>query len=236
MRAFLRAFVLEGGNSCMNIVLFGPPGAGKGTQASLMVSKYGIPQISTGDMLRAAVKQGSALGLQVRAVMECGGLVSDEIVLALIRERITVSDCANGFILDGFPRTIVQADRLSDILKDAQMAIDHVISLEVNNSDIVERLSGRRTCSSCGKGSHVLYAPSLVPGICDSCGSKLIQREDDSEDAIRNRLLVYSDMTSPLKEYYECKGLLRKVDGSLNVNDIHYKICHILSGVAVDCS
>ena len=157
----------------MNVILFGPPGAGKGTQAKFIVDSYHVPQISTGDMLRVAVKDQSALGLIAKQIMDSGGLVSDEVVLELVAERLSMPDCCNGFVLDGFPRTIPQADFLVTILDKLGKSIEHVISLEINNSEIIDRLSGRRACSSCGKGYHVLFDPPAVLGVCDSCNSLL---------------------------------------------------------------
>jgi len=218
----------------MNLILFGPPGAGKGTQAKFLVDRYGIPQISTGDMLRSAVKNQTPLGVVAKQIMESGGLVSDSIVLGLVRERIVLSDCDNGFILDGFPRTIPQADALVTILGDLSMQIDHVISLDLDNSEIVQRLSGRRTCSACGKGYHVLYEPPVVDGVCDSCQSPLVQREDDKEETVKKRLAVYDQQTAPLKAYYEQAGLLRHIDGSGSIVDIQAQIENVLVRQAGD--
>lgn len=220
----------------MNVILFGPPGAGKGTQAKFIVDGYHVPQISTGDMLRVAVKNKTPLGLIAKQIMDSGSLVSDNIVLGLVAERLALPDCRDGFVLDGFPRTIPQADALVLILNDLGKCIDHVISLDVENSDIILRLSGRRTCSSCGKGYHVSFDPPKLAGICDVCGSILIQRVDDSEDTVRNRLSVYDQMTSPLKEYYEYAGLLRHVYGCGPIQDIQHQIRLVLEGVSVDHS
>lgn len=214
----------------MNLILFGPPGAGKGTQAQFIVDRYAIPQISTGDMLRSAVKAMSPIGLQAKAVMDAGSLVSDEIVLALVKERLSENDCKNGFILDGFPRTIPQADSLTDILEKIGRGVEHVISLELDNSEVVKRLSGRRTCSACGKGYHILYDPSKVAEVCDVCGSALIQREDDAEKTVINRLEVYNRQTAPLKAYFESRGLLRPVIGSGEIKDVFQRICSFIDG------
>jgi len=220
----------------MNLVLFGPPGAGKGTQAQFIVAEYGIPQISTGDMLRAAVKAQSALGLKAKEIMDAGALVPDEVVLGIVSERLMSADCAEGFILDGFPRTVPQADGLNSILANQNRIIDHVISLDLDSEEIVRRLSGRRACSLCGKGYHILNAPSKVAGVCDSCGGKLIQRVDDSEDTVKNRLDVYFQQTSPLKRYYDSVGLLRHVDGAGSIEHIQRQIKMILEGQTVDNS
>jgi len=212
----------------MNLVLFGPPGAGKGTQAKFIVDSFKIPQISTGDMLRAAVKGHTPLGLIAKQIMESGGLVPDEVVLGIVRERLLLSDCDNGFVLDGFPRTIPQADSLVSILSGLNKQIDHVISLEVESAEIVQRLSGRRTCSSCGKGYHIINDPPKLDGICDSCHAVLMQREDDKEDTVIKRLAVYEQLTAPLKAYYEQAGLLRHIDGSGSMQDIQLQIKEVL--------
>jgi len=214
----------------VNLILFGPPGAGKGTQAHFIVERYGIPQISTGDMLRSAVKAKSPVGLQAKTVMDAGGLVSDEIVLALVKERLSEADCRVGFILDGFPRTIPQADALVVLLDEIGKGVDHVISLELENSEVIQRLSGRRTCSVCGKGFHVIFGPPKIHGVCDACGSALIQREDDTEITVKNRLDVYDQQTAPLKAYYETKGLLRAISGNGKIKDIFKRICSFIDG------
>ena len=212
----------------MNLILFGPPGAGKGTQAKFIVEKFNIPQISTGDMLRAAVKEQSPLGVVAKQLMDSGALVPDEVVLGIVRERIVFSDCDNGFVLDGFPRTIPQADALVSILNSLNKQLDHVISLEVDSIEIVQRLSGRRTCSACGKGYHAINDPPKLAGICDSCHSELIQREDDREETVKNRLAVYELQTAPLKAYYEKSGLLRHIIGSGSIQDIQHQINEVL--------
>jgi len=220
----------------MNLILFGPPGAGKGTQAKFVVDSFKIPQISTGDMLRAAVKEKTPLGLIAKQIMESGGLVPDEVVLGIVRERIVLPDCANGFVLDGFPRTIPQADALVSILCGLNRRIDHVISLEVDSAEIVQRLSGRRTCSSCGKGYHIINDPPKTEGRCDSCHADLMQREDDREDTVKKRLDVYDQQTAPLKAYYEQAGLLRPIDGGGSIQDIQHQINEVLVRQAGDHS
>jgi len=208
----------------MDLILFGPPGAGKGTQAQYLVTKYGIPQISTGDMLRAAVKSGSSLGIKAQEIMQRGGLVSDEIVMGIVEERLAQADCRAGFVLDGFPRTLPQAEMLETLLSRMGRAIQHVISLEVDPEEIVRRLSGRRTCPSCSKCYHILFDPPKIHGRCDQCGVDLIQREDDTEATVRNRLAVYEQQTHPLKEFYQVRGLLRPISGVGAISDIQQRI------------
>jgi len=212
----------------MNLVLFGPPGAGKGTQAQFLVSKFQIPQISTGDMLRAAVKAETPLGLQAKEIMQQGGLVSDSIVLGIVAERLKESDCVNGFILDGFPRTVAQADALDLILGQSGKMIDHVISLEVDTDELVIRLSGRRSCPACAKGYHVSFDPPAVEGVCDACGATLIQRSDDQEETVRNRLIVYTQQTAPLEEYYKSKNILCSIPGMGPIQEVQQRILSAL--------
>lgn len=201
----------------MFLIMLGAPGAGKGTQAKILQAEFGIPQISTGDMLRAAKKSGNELGQRVQAVMDAGKLVSDEIILDLIRERVAQDDAANGAIFDGFPRTLAQAAALDTI---ESVTIDHVLSIEVPDDFIVERLSGRRTCRQCGTMSHVKFQPTAVEGVCDVCGGETYQRADDNEESIRKRMVEYREKTAPLVNYYTDKGLLRSVDGVGDVADI----------------
>lgn len=182
----------------MRVILLGAPGAGKGTQAQFITEHYGIPQISTGDMLRAAVAAGTELGVKVKGVMDSGGLVSDELIIALVKERIEQEDCANGFLFDGFPRTIPQAEAM----KEAGVHIDHVINIDVADQDIIERLSGRRVHPASGRIYHTIYSPPKVEGKDDITGESLIQREDDSEATVKNRLAVYHEQTEPLVNYY----------------------------------
>lgn len=221
----------------MNIVLFGPPGSGKGTQAQFIVDRFGIPQISTGDMLREAVKARSPLGELAKSVMDAGGLVSDDIVLGLVEERVSRKDCLHGFILDGFPRTIPQADSLMSLLKRINRKIDFVISLEVDSRELISRLSGRRTCPACGKGFHLIYSKPERDGLCDSCGTLLVQRDDDSEQTVINRLDVYERQTSSLKSYFSDLGLIHNVSGSGSISEIQLQICSIIgTGVIGDHS
>lgn len=212
----------------MNVVLFGPPGSGKGTQAQFIVERFGIPQISTGDMLRAAVKAKTPLGEMAKSIMDAGGLVSDDIVLGLVGERVSRQDCESGFILDGFPRTIPQADGLISLLDVLGKRIDCVISLDVDRLELISRLSGRRTCPACGKGFHLIYDRPEREGVCDACGTVLVQRDDDSEQTVINRLKVYEEQTSALKSYFKDLGILSTVSGSGSISDIQEKICSIL--------
>ena len=183
----------------MRLILLGAPGAGKGTQAAFICQKYGIPQISTGDMLRAAVKAGTPLGLQAKSVMESGGLVSDDLIINLVKERIAQPDCANGFLFDGFPRTIPQAEAL----RDAGVALDHVVEIAVEDEEIVKRLSGRRVHPASGRVYHTEYNPPKVAGKDDISGEELVQREDDKEETVRHRLSVYHSQTKPLVDFYQ---------------------------------
>lgn len=214
----------------MNLILLGPPGAGKGTQAKFLVQKFSIPQISTGDILRHAVKERSELGLRAQAYMESGALVPDELVVSIIRGRLAWPDAVNGFILDGFPRTVAQADALSNMLADASKELDHVISMSVSVDELVERVVGRLTCKGCGRGFHLKFDPPRVAMTCDSCGSGLYQREDDREDTMRSRLQAYNEQTSPLIEYYSGKGLLRSINGVGSIDDIQSSILKVLEG------
>ncbi|GAB6064402.1 adenylate kinase [Deferrisoma palaeochoriense] len=214
----------------MRLILLGPPGAGKGTQAKRLIERYGIPQISTGDILRAAVRDGTELGRKAKEYMDAGKLVPDEVVIGIIEERLQEPDCAKGFILDGFPRTVPQADALKGVLGKLGQAIDHVVSIEVPDEDLVERLTGRRTCRKCGAMYHVKFSPPAKEGVCDKCGGELYQRDDDREETIRSRLKVYHEQTAPLVEYYEKAGLLRRIPGQGSVDEIYQRILEVLEG------
>ena len=203
----------------MRLILLGAPGAGKGTQAEIISEKFNIPQISTGAILRAAVAAQTELGQKVEKVMKSGGLVSDEDVIALVKERLGQPDCANGFILDGFPRTIPQAEALDGMLNEMGIAIDLAVSLEVEADRIVTRMSGRRTCPTCGATYHVVYKPSAKGEICDKCGAGLVTRADDEEEVVRGRLAVYEEKTAPLKNYYAQQNKLRLVEGQEELAD-----------------
>lgn len=212
----------------MKLVLLGPPGAGKGTQAVMLVERFSIPQISTGDMLRAAVKDQSPMGLKAKEYMDSGALVPDEVVVGIVRERLQQDDCQAGFILDGFPRTVPQADELKKSLAELDKDLDSVISLEVDTDALVERLTGRRTCGVCGKGFHLKFDPPAADGKCSACGGALVHRDDDQEATIRNRMDVYHQQTAPLEDYYRKQGLLRAVDGMQEISVVQEKIVSIL--------
>lgn len=212
----------------MKLILLGPPGAGKGTQAKMLVEEFSIPQISTGDILRAAVKDGTLMGKKAKEYMDAGGLVPDEVVVGIVRDRLQEEDCDNGFILDGFPRTVAQADALQTSLQEMGKELDRVISLEVDAEALVERLTGRRTCKECGRGYHVKFDPPREAGICDVCGGTLFQRDDDQEETIRKRLQVYSEQTAPLISYYREAGVLMELDGMQPIPIVKEKILSLL--------
>lgn len=212
----------------MNLILLGPPGAGKGTQAQKMVERYRVPQISTGDMLRAAVKEMTPLGVKAKEFMDQGQLVPDAIVIGIIEERLKAKDCDPGFILDGFPRTIPQAEALEPILTKIGKKIDHVINIEVDPEELVRRLTGRRTCKHCGAMFHLLFQPSKKEGICDRCGGILYQRSDDKEETIRTRLKEYEKQTAPLIQYYREQKTLRSIQGMGGPDQIFDQIIRLL--------
>ncbi|SHE72442.1 Adenylate kinase [Desulfacinum infernum DSM 9756] len=212
----------------MNIILLGPPGAGKGTQAKRLIDAYGIPQISTGDMLRAALKEGTPLGLEAKKYMDKGALVPDEVVVGLVKERIQQDDCKNGYMLDGFPRNVSQAETLDKMLSELGQSIDHVVCIDVPDEELVKRLTGRRTCRDCGAGFHVMFDPPKKDGVCDKCGGELYQRDDDNETTVKSRLKVYGDQTKPLIDYYEKQGKLRKIDGVGSIDEIFARIKAVL--------
>ena len=195
----------------MKLIFLGPPGAGKGTQAAIVSKELGIPSISTGDMLRAAVKEGTKVGLEAKSFMDAGKLVPDGVIIGIVDERLAKPDCAKGYILDGVPRTLAQAEALEK----ADISFDHVISLEVRDEAIVERMSGRRVCAKCGTPFHVVNNPPKAEGVCDACGGELIQRADDKAETVRHRLEVYHEETEPLKSFYEERGVLDLVPGDL---------------------
>lgn len=212
----------------MEMIFLGPPGSGKGTQAKMVSDRLEIPQISTGDMLRGAVREGTPMGLKAQALMNSGSLVSDEVVVGIVRERLAKADCARGFILDGFPRTLPQADALDDTLQDLGRSLSAVISLEVDSESVVERIAGRRTCRDCGKMYHVKFDPPAVEGVCDVCSGELYLRDDDREETIRKRLRVYDEQTAPLINYYQSRGLLFKIDGMKKIDEVQGDILSAL--------
>jgi adenylate kinase len=205
----------------LRLILLGPPGAGKGTQAQRLVEAFGIPQVSTGDMLRRAVRDGTPLGIQAKTFMDAGKLVPDDVILGLVDARLREQDTAKGFILDGFPRTIPQAAELGKILDRVGARLDGVVSLDLPDELLLRRLTGRRTCVSCGAMYHVESKPPARAGICDVCGGALTQRPDDREETIRERLSVYARQTEPLKDYYRREGLLRSVDAATAPDDVY---------------
>ncbi|HIW20905.1 MAG TPA: adenylate kinase [Candidatus Dorea intestinavium] len=212
----------------MKIVMLGAPGAGKGTQAIKISEKYNIPHISTGDIFRSNIKQGTELGTEAKKYMDQGLLVPDELVVALVADRITKEDCKDGFVLDGFPRTIPQAEALDKELEKIEEKIDFAIEVDVKDENIIKRMAGRRACVDCGATYHIEYAPTKVEGICDQCGGKLILRDDDKPETVQKRLQVYHEQTRPLIEYYNGHNILKTVDGAIGIEDVFNNIVEIL--------
>lgn len=214
----------------MRLVLLGPPGAGKGTQASAIVKKYSIPHISTGDIFRANIKNGTELGKQVEAYMNKGLLVPDELVVSIVKDRLTEEDCKDGFLLDGFPRTVNQAEALDKELKDMELKLDKVINIEVGKEILIERAIGRRICKSCGATFHVKFSPPKEENICDKCGGELYQRDDDTVETVEKRIEVYHEQTKPLIDYYDKKDLLLNVDGTKSIEEVFNDVVAALEG------
>ncbi len=212
----------------MRIIFLGPPGVGKGTQAQHLCKKYNIPQISTGDMFRAAIKEQSLLGKQADAILKAGKLVNDAVTLGLVKERLQKTDCKGGFLLDGFPRTIPQAEGFDKVLKEMQQKLDAVISLVVDEATLIKRLSGRRSCPKCSAVFHVETNPPKKKDVCDKCGEKLVQREDDKPETIRKRMETYRTLTSPLSAYYQKKKMLHEVNGNQAIEVVFEEIVNIL--------
>ena len=211
-----------------NIVIFGAPGAGKGTQAKMIAEKYSVPHVSTGDIFRANIKNGTELGKEAKKYMDQGLLVPDELTVKILLDRVAQDDCKNGYVLDGFPRTIPQAQVLDKALSELDDAIDYAINVDVPDENIIRRMGGRRACLTCGATYHVEHIPPKKEGICDACGSELVLRDDDKPETVKNRLDVYHKQTQPLIDFYEAKGILKSVDGTVPMEDVFAAITEIL--------
>jgi len=214
----------------MNLILLGPPGAGKGTQAKILSKEFVIPQISTGDILRGAVKEQTPMGIKAKCYMDAGALVPDDVVVGIVKERLAKPDCSSGFILDGFPRTVIQADALKRMFIDSGKSIEHVISIFIDKEELLGRITGRRTCRLCGKGFHITFDPPKFDDKCDDCNGELFQRDDDREETMRKRLEVYQQQTAPLIDYYDHEALLRTINGTGSIESIHQEILACLEG------
>lgn len=215
----------------MRLLIMGPPGAGKGTQAGRIAECYGIPHISTGDIFRAAIKAGTELGMKLKGYIDAGQLVPDEVTIEVIRERLNEPDCSKGFLLDGFPRTIPQAEALDSMLRELGARLDAVLNIAVSNEVLLRRLTGRRICRKCGAPYHVDFNPPAVPGVCDRCGGELYQRSDDTEETVRERLDVYARQTAPVLKYYQERGLLKEINGELGIEEVWREIQNALRGL-----
>ena len=212
----------------MKVIMLGAPGAGKGTQAKMIAEKYSIPHISTGDIFRANIKNGTDLGKEAKTYIDAGKLVPDELTVKILLDRVKEDDCKDGYVLDGFPRTIPQAEVLENALKELNDSVDFAINVDVPDENIVRRMGGRRACLSCGATYHIEHVPPKKEGICDKCGSELILRDDDKPDTVLNRLKVYHEQTQPLIDFYEKKGILKNVDGTVDMKDVFKAITDIL--------
>ncbi|WP_246945586.1 adenylate kinase [Bacillus pinisoli] len=215
----------------MNLILMGLPGAGKGTQAERIVEQYHIPHISTGDMFRAAIKEGTELGLQAKSFMDQGQLVPDEVTIGIVRERLGKDDCNKGFLLDGFPRTVAQAEALENLLSQLERTLDYVIHIHVDQGLLMDRLTGRRICKDCGSTYHMIFNPPAVEGVCDKCGGELYQRDDDNAETVGNRLEVNTKQMKPLLDFYQDKGYLRTINGEQDINDVYADINEFLGSL-----
>ena len=212
----------------MKIIMLGAPGAGKGTQAKMIAEKYSVPHVSTGDIFRANIKNGTELGKEAKKYMDQGLLVPDELTVKILLDRVAQDDCKNGYVLDGFPRTIPQAQALDKALSELDDAIDYAINVDVPDENIIRRMGGRRACLTCGATYHVEHIPPKKEGICDACGSELVLRDDDKPETVKNRLDVYHKQTQPLIDFYEAKGILKSVDGTVPMKDVFAAITEIL--------
>lgn len=212
----------------MKIIMLGAPGAGKGTQAKQIAKKYCIPHISTGDIFRANIKEQTPLGMEAKTYMDKGQLVPDELTVKILLDRVAKDDCKDGYVLDGFPRTIPQAKVLDEAVAKLGESIDYAINVDVPDENIVNRMSGRRACVKCGATYHIVHVPPKAEGICDTCGSELILRDDDKPETVKNRLKIYHEQTQPLIDFYQEKGILKEVDGTKNMNDVFNEIVQIL--------
>lgn len=212
----------------MKIIMLGAPGAGKGTQAKKIAEKYGVPHISTGDIFRANIKGGTELGMKAKSYMDQGQLVPDDVTIGMLLDRISEADCANGYVLDGFPRTIPQAESLTNALNERGEKMDYAVNVDVPDEAIVTRMSGRRACLACGATYHIVYNAPKTEGICDTCGQKLVLRDDDKPETVQKRLSVYHDQTQPLIDYYQAAGILVTVDGTKDLNEVFKDITVVL--------
>ncbi len=216
-------------SKAIRIILMGPPGCGKGTQGKQLEAKYKIPQLSTGDMLRQAVRDRTQVGLQAKECMDKGNLVPDEVLIGIMRDRLAASDCDNGYILDGYPRTIGQAEALGGLFAESGQSLLAVINMDVPDNDVVARISGRRQCKKCGEGFHVEFLKPKKDGVCDACGGELYQRDDDNETTVRSRLKIYKEKTAPLLGYYEKQGLLVNTPGTGSIDEIFNRVCSLIN-------
>lgn len=212
----------------MKIIMLGAPGAGKGTQAKMIADKYSVPHISTGDIFRANIKNGTELGMEAKKYMDAGQLVPDELTVKILLDRVAQDDCKNGYVLDGFPRTIPQAEVLDKALTELGDSVDFAIDVDVPDANIIKRMSGRRACLSCGATYHIEHVPPKKEGVCDRCGNELVLRDDDKPETVQKRLTVYHEQTQPLIEYYTKKGILKTVDGTVDMSDVFAAIVAIL--------